>query len=246
MLSVCACVCVGPRRARGQDLPAVAANGWDGRPLRGLRLPQGPHYHHRRGQGGQRPVPHHPGHRWGPGCWFNTGSTLIRASLTFDSLLLFFFPPQAISATDTLAQTRRRTGVKVTRGWTTDGRRSQEVGEMRRQREVFSKALWTSGLRSPPFGGLFYASSSHIFIPLPLGVAGSASSNPSVTPPWCRNWLSVAVAAEPPGLPMVLFAQRLCSPLNKLAFGYETGSELKGVQPRPCGCGSFIHNEISW
>ncbi|XP_056283490.1 uridine-cytidine kinase-like 1 isoform X4 [Pseudoliparis swirei] len=53
----------GPRRGGGQDLPDVAADGGAGRPLGGLRLPQGPHHHHGRGQGGQRPVPHHPGHR---------------------------------------------------------------------------------------------------------------------------------------------------------------------------------------
>ncbi|XP_060027642.1 uridine-cytidine kinase-like 1 isoform X3 [Erinaceus europaeus] len=53
----------GPRRAGGQDLPAVPAHGGDGRPLRGLRLPARAHHHHGGGQARQRPVPHHPRHR---------------------------------------------------------------------------------------------------------------------------------------------------------------------------------------
>lgn len=40
----------GPRRAGGQDLPAVAADGRDGGALGGLRLSSRPHHHHRRGQ----------------------------------------------------------------------------------------------------------------------------------------------------------------------------------------------------
>ncbi|XP_054617744.1 uridine-cytidine kinase-like 1 isoform X3 [Dunckerocampus dactyliophorus] len=53
----------GPRRAGGQDLPVVVADGRDGRPLGGLRLPQRENHHHCRGQGSQRALPHHPGHR---------------------------------------------------------------------------------------------------------------------------------------------------------------------------------------
>ena len=53
----------GPRRPGGEDPAGVSAHGGDGRPLGGLRLPPGPDHHHRRGQGGQRPVPHHPRHR---------------------------------------------------------------------------------------------------------------------------------------------------------------------------------------
>uniref|UniRef100_A0A8C3BSY2 uridine/cytidine kinase n=1 Tax=Cairina moschata TaxID=8855 RepID=A0A8C3BSY2_CAIMO len=40
----------GPRRAGGQDLPAVAADGGDGGALGGLRLSSCPHHHHRCGQ----------------------------------------------------------------------------------------------------------------------------------------------------------------------------------------------------
>ena len=58
----------GPRRGGRQALPAVPTHGRDGRPLSGLRLPQSPHHHHRRGQRGQRPVPHRSGHRWGCVC----------------------------------------------------------------------------------------------------------------------------------------------------------------------------------
>lgn len=36
-----------------------------------------------------------------------------------------FFLSKATLEIDTLALTRRQTGVKVTKGWTTDGRRSQ-------------------------------------------------------------------------------------------------------------------------
>ncbi|XP_045433194.1 uridine-cytidine kinase-like 1 isoform X2 [Pipistrellus kuhlii] len=61
----------GPRRARRQDLPAVAAHGGDGRSLGGLRVSPRENHHHGRGQACQRPVPHHPGHRElrGPLLW---------------------------------------------------------------------------------------------------------------------------------------------------------------------------------
>ncbi len=58
------CVCVGSWCSGGEDPAGVSADGWNGRPFCGLCLSSGQNHHNRRRQEGQRPVPHHPRHRW--------------------------------------------------------------------------------------------------------------------------------------------------------------------------------------
>lgn len=54
----------GPWRSWGQDLACVVANGRNGSPFSGLRIPTGQNHHHSCWQGGQWSLPHHTRHRW--------------------------------------------------------------------------------------------------------------------------------------------------------------------------------------
>lgn len=55
---------LGPWRPGGQDPAGVPADGRDGRPLSGLRVPAGENHHHGCGQEGQWSLSHHTWHRW--------------------------------------------------------------------------------------------------------------------------------------------------------------------------------------
>lgn len=54
----------GPWRSGGQDPAGVFANGRNGSPFSGLRVPTGQNHHHSCWQEGQWSLPHHTWHRW--------------------------------------------------------------------------------------------------------------------------------------------------------------------------------------